>query len=156
MFLNIKTYSNKNIRVSASHLIAVPGGQFKFAKSLNREDVIITYDFNKQMKLEEKIESILIEPVDGFAGPLTMSGTLLVDGILASSYAVIESQKLAHAVMAPVRWWYTAYGSLNTAMPNNILSNSLQIGKQLNGTHWYPGLLQSFTEQYLDKIIKLH
>lgn len=132
--------------------MAVPGGEYKFAKKLNREDVIVTFDFETQQQLEEKIESILIEPVEGYSAPLTMSGNLLVDGILTSSYAIIDSQSLAHTVMAPVRWWYSVY---NMASPRSM-TNLVQIEKQLNGTHWYPGLLHTFTEQYLNKFVKFH
>ncbi len=135
--------------------MALPGGQFKFAKYLNREDLIVTFDFEKQMQVEEKIKSILIEPVEGYAAPLTMSGTILVDGILASCYAIIDSQTLAHSVMAPARWWYSIHGMIYQAAPES-LSSHLQIGKQMNGTHWYPAMLESFTQQYLSKLVKLH
>lgn len=155
LFLNITTHSNKNIRVSASHLIGLPNEEFKFAKLLNREDSIMVYDAEKQMQLEEKIKSILIEPVEGYAAPLTMEGTILVNDILVSSYAILESQSLAHAAMAPVRWWYKLYGNLNKSIPESM-AMSLQIEKQLNGTHWYPSLLHSLTEQYLSKFVRFH
>ena len=87
--------------------MATENGEFKLAKYLNKNDIIVTYDYEKNMKLEEKIESILIEPVEGFVAPLTQAGTLLVEGILASSYAVVHSQTLAHSAMAPLRWWYS-------------------------------------------------
>lgn len=132
-------------------MIATSNGEFKFAKSLNREDVIVTYDFINKVKLEEKIESILIEPVEGYAAPLTMSGTLLVDGILASSYAVIESHSLAHAAMSPVRLWY----KLQDKITSEFLT-SMKIKKQVNGTHWYPGFLHSLANNYLDKVVQLH
>ena len=131
--------------------MAVPNGEFKFAKLLNRDDMIITYDFEKKTLLEEKIKSILIDPVEGFAAPLTMSGTMLVNGILTSNYAIIDSQRIAHAVMAPARWWYM---SVNRA---ELLSGvSWQIEKQLNGTHWFPEMLHSLTHRYLNGLVKFH
>ncbi len=155
LFLNIRTYSEKSIKVSTTHLIAVPNGEFKFAKDLNREDIIITYDFEKQSQIDEKIKSILIEPVEGYAAPLTMSGTMIVDGVLTSCYAIIDSQFIAHTVMAPIRWWYSMHGLIDQAAPESLL-NTIQIEKQMNGTHWYPQMLQSFTSDYLNKFIKLH
>jgi len=155
LFFNIKTYSNKNIRVSGSHLMAIENGRYKFAKNLNRDETIITFDFEKQVKIEEKIESILIEEVDGYAAPLTMSGNLLVNGILTSSYAVIDSHDLAHAVMSPVRWWYTLANTLAHSLPQT-LSSSIQIEKQMNGTHWFPSILHSVTNNYFGKVVPLH
>lgn len=153
--MNIRTYSNKNVRVSASHLIAIPNGEFKFAKNLNREDTIITFDYQSQKQVEDKIKSILIEPVEGYVAPLTMSGTLLVDGILTSCYAIIDSHTVAHSVMAPVRWWYNIHGAVSHATPETI-STTLQIEKQMNGTHWFPNLLHSVTQQYLNKVVQFH
>lgn len=155
LFLNVQTYSGKSVKVSSSHLIAVPGGDYKFAKNLNKEDLILTYDFETNKQLEERISSILIEPVQGYSAPLTMSGTLLVDGVLASCYAIIDSHKIAHAVMAPARWWYSMNEMLETHMPESV-STSLNIEKQINGTHWYPAMWDSFTSHYLTKVIQLH
>lgn len=135
--------------------MGLPNGEFKFAKLLNREDSIVTYDEQQQMQIEEKIRSILIEPVEGYAAPLTMSGTILVNDVLASSYAIMESQTLAHAAMAPVRWWYQLYGQVSQAVPESIAA-SLQIEKQLNGTHWFPSVLHSLTQQYLSKVVQFH
>jgi hypothetical protein len=135
--------------------MAVPNGEFKFAKNLRREDTIVTFDFEANKQVEEKIKSIMIEPVQGYAAPLTMSGTILVDGILASCYAIIDSQTVAHSVMAPARWWYAMHGMLDQVAPESLASH-LQIAKQMNGTHWYPAMLESFTQQYLTKVITLH
>ena len=123
--------------------MAINDGQFKLAKYLNRGDTIITFDFEKNKKVEEKIESILIQPVKSYAAPLTLTGTLLVEGVLASSYAVIENHNLAHTFMAPLRWWYQFYNLIDDITPN-VLPTNLQFEKQLDGTHWYPDLLHSF------------
>ncbi len=131
--------------------MAVPNGEFKFAKRLNRDDTILTYNFENNSRLEERIKSILIEPVDGFAAPLTLTGTLLVNNVLTSNYAIIENQQLAHAVMAPARWWYMGVNhALNNAGVN------WQIEKQSNGTHWFPQVLHAFTHTYLNSIVKFH
>lgn len=135
--------------------MAIKDGKYKFAKNLQKDDVLIGYDFESGKKTEEKIESVLVEPVNGYAAPLTMSGNLLVNGILTSSYAVIESHDLAHAVMSPVRWWYTLTNTMVHSLPSSI-STTIQIEKQMNGTHWFPGLIQSVTSNYLGKVVQLH
>ncbi len=152
--MNITTESKKSIKVSVEHLMAISDTEFKLARYLNRGDSIVTYDFSKKVKLIEKIESILIEPVESYAAPLTLSGTLIANNVLASSYALIENHDLAHLAMAPLRWWYQFYNLINQATPN-VLPASLQFEKQLNGTHWYPHLLHSFSQQYLTSVIKL-
>jgi hypothetical protein len=129
-------------------------GQFKLAKYLNKGDSIVTYDFERNEQVLDTIESVLIEPVASYVGPLTMAGTILVDGVLASSYAVIHNHDLAHASMAPLRWWYQLNNLLGQFAPNVVPAN-LQFEKQMNGTHWYPQMLHSFTQQYLNKIVNL-
>lgn len=104
----------------------------------------MTYDPVSGSQVKEVIKSILIEPVKGYAAPLTLSGTILVDNILVSNYAVIKSHSAAHIAMAPVRWWYT--------MGNQM--KIFKIDKQLNGTHWFPGLLHSFNSY--TNLVKLH
>ncbi len=151
LFMNIETYSNKTLKVSASHLIPVPNGEYKYAKRLFREDTIFAYDEMENKQVEEKIKSILIEPVEGYVAPLTMDGTILVNNILASCYAVVESHTLGHTVMAPVRWWY----NLNHHI-GHMVDMKLQIEQQSNGTHWYPQFLASITDQYLSSVIKMH
>lgn len=153
LFLNITTNTNKNIRVSGTHLVSIPGNQFKFAKELYRGDSIITLDTHTGYQTEETIKSILIEPVKGYAAPLTMSGTMLVDNILLSNYAIIKSHSLAHTAMAPVRWWYSVNNEIKEVVPDS-LSSTIMIEKQMNGTHWFPGMLHSFNSYA--NVVKLH
>jgi hypothetical protein len=132
--------------------MGIPGNEYKLAKDLKREDFIMTYDYSSRQVIVEKIRSILIEPVEGFAAPLTLSGSLLVNGMLTSSYALVDSQAAAHAVMTPVRWWYR----LTSGYP--VIGNrlGLRITKQDNGTHWFPQLLHTLSNQYLKRIVKLY
>ena len=136
--------------MSGSHLITLPDGSYKFAKRLFIDEEIVTYDFENKIKMNDKIQSIMIEPIEGYVAPLTMSGTLLVNGMLASCYAVVDSHSIAHTAMAPVRWWY---------MINQQFSHFVD-GKtdsmHSNGTHWYPELLYTMTDQYFNSIIKVN
>ncbi len=65
LLLNITTNTNKNVRVSGTHLVPLPGGQFKFAKELYRGDSIITLNPDSGVQNIETIQSILIEPAKG-------------------------------------------------------------------------------------------
>jgi hypothetical protein len=96
----------------------------------------------------------MIEPIEGYAAPLTEEGTILVNDMLASCYAVIDSHLIAHTAMAPARWWYTLNEGLTHFIDDSSL-NELQSTYE-NGTHWYPQLLYSFSSQYLGKVLNLN
>jgi hypothetical protein len=140
LFLRIKTSSNKEIKLSAAHLVAQQSGErFKQARELSRGESLTIYE-NGEIR-EDRIESIEIERVQSYTAPLTWHGTLLVNGVLASSYAHIRSHRLAHFAMLPVRIWWRLFNK------NNHFSFNIE--KQQNGTHWFPKLLEKFTESYL-------
>jgi len=50
--------------------------------------------------------SIRFEIQTGFTAPLTSAGTLLVNGVDASCFAVANSHRLANLGMMPVKVWY--------------------------------------------------
>lgn len=71
----------------------------------------------------------------GLYAPLTHSGSIVVNGVLASCYAALDSHQLAHWVLAPLRFFYSLMG------PSEA---------QSDGLHWYPQLLQWLGQTLLD------
>lgn len=63
----------------------------------------------------------------GVFAPLTQHGAVVVDGVLASCYAALNSPRLAHWVLAPLRLAYSL-----VAPPQ----------AHSGGVHWYPRALQ--------------
>ncbi|CAL8265870.1 unnamed protein product [Lota lota] len=64
----------------------------------------------------------------GVYAPLTLHGSLVVDGVLASCYAAVDTPRLAHWALAPLRLSHRLLGASGAP--------------QEDGLHWYPRLLQ--------------
>nr|APD15682.1 hedgehog [Gymnomenia pellucida] len=75
----------------------------------------------------------------GIYAPLTVSGTLLVDGVLVSCYALVSHDDIPHKAMAPYRVLYQ-WSSL--VLPSNIQS-IIAGAEHQNGVHWYSKILHS-------------
>ena len=87
----------------------------------------------------------------GVYAPLTAAGNLVVDGVLASCYALVDSQSVAHAAFAPVRWWEGARrGLLGGPAPQKEEDRGSQKPKeQFVGVHWYARWLYGLGELLL-------
>ncbi|XP_020491347.2 indian hedgehog B protein [Labrus bergylta] len=71
----------------------------------------------------------------GLYAPLTQHGSIVVNGVLASCYAVMDNHHLSHWVLAPLRFFYSLMGPSEP---------------QIDGLHWYPWLLQTLGQILLD------
>lgn len=71
----------------------------------------------------------------GLYAPLTQHGSVVVSGVLASCYAAVDSHRLAHWALAPLRAFHALVG------PS---------GPQSHGLHWYARLLQRLGTTLLD------
>ncbi|XP_022090855.1 indian hedgehog protein-like [Acanthaster planci] len=74
----------------------------------------------------------------GAVAPLTYQGTLIVDGVAASNYAVLDVDWVSHGVFAPLRWWYSIRQYLGTPVQKGLPTND-QI-------HWYPAFMYTITK----------
>lgn len=61
-----------------------------------------------QMKLSRIVSVERRAAENGVYAPLTSSGRIVVNGVAASCYAVVECQRCAHHAMAPVRLYHRA------------------------------------------------
>lgn len=143
----ISTRAGLNITLTAAHLIFVTdcpslAGETRedyarnlrtvFASEVRPGQCVFTAQgeaaFSAVTSVEERSSS-------GLYAPLTHSGSIVVNGVLASCYAALDSHRLAHWVLAPLRFFYSLMG------PSEA---------QSNGLHWYPRLLQRLGRTLLD------
>jgi hypothetical protein len=115
-FYVIETESGAALTVTPSHLIFadvrvsdgndvdtsdVENFEAVFASRVREGDYILVQQ-NGAMK-PSRIVSIETKIYSGVFAPLTSSGNVVVDGALASCYAVLENQFVSHAAFAPFR-----------------------------------------------------
>merc|ERR1711890_226352 len=103
-YLNINIEDGESLFISPTHAIFIKGDDNSIksvlAKEVNPGDMVVTENGFSQVKL------VTLVVKSGAYVPLTDAGTLMVDGVLVSSYTNAPHW-LAHIVLAPLRWWPT-------------------------------------------------
>lgn len=160
LFFTIDTENNRSITLTPSHLIYTAtlwnsdfkSGPAVFARDIQPGDYI--YVRRSVLDLSLTVEKVLRvrHHVDkGVFAPLTQEGTIVVDNILASCYAVVNSQKVAHWAFSPVRLysnWKDFLRKLGTSSRDTVAA--LQ-GEPQEGIHWYAKLLYSMAHWVLPR-----
>lgn len=113
VFYVIETKEAK-ITLTAAHLLFVVSNSTDgphttsgvFASKIKPGQKLVVFDdLHNQLK-SVTVERIYMEEYEGSFAPVTVQGTIVVDQVLASCYAVIEDHNLAHWALAPVRFSY--------------------------------------------------
>ena len=108
LFYTLKTSCGHQISLTEYHLIPIISSQeylnYKTAKQIQNGDLLFGL-FHNQLKSCSVI-NITNEIKQGYYAPLTMQGTLLVNQILASSFAHVRNHHLAQFYMFPFRYYY--------------------------------------------------
>lgn len=144
-FVEARTNTGRVFVASSEHLIYVStsnGTNFRSfsAKPMWRMEVgdtiLVSGDEAQGPLLSEEVTSIRLVVGHGLYAPLTASGTILVDDVLASCYAAVTSERAAHLAMAPLRLWHR----LPSLWPSS--SDQSRASKpEIDGVHWYAELL---------------
>lgn len=153
-YIVLETKFEKRLEVTPSHLLMVPsetGPKAVFAQTLQVGDRVLTKNEAGELIEDTVISSHLIKRQGVFA-PLTVHGTVVVDNVVASCYAVVGSQSLAHWSFLPARLWANAVQALSFAwrsltMPMRAASQPAY--PQPVGIHWYAKILYSCAEYIL-------
>ncbi|KAJ1528078.1 hypothetical protein ONE63_007995 [Megalurothrips usitatus] len=177
-FLRLTTAGNRTLTLTPAHLLPVLRRQRQRPRPAEETNSVADYDDVEEEEFAERVvvgDRVLVpgatkhdrSPADatvldtvvavelvlerGVFAPLTRAGTLVVDDVVASCYAVVSSQRLAHWAFAPLRVWTNLRESLQrlARMAASPLSGGQAAARPAalqampTGVHWYPDALYS-------------
>lgn len=166
VFVKISTDSGRIIHLTPSHLIYVmdyDDGDIRFNSRravFGRQVipgqflVISPSDGSGKTNGTITVEKVIsVESVErtGVYAPLTSEGNLVVNQVLASCYASISDQSLAHFSFLPIRMYHNFKESIKhvligypkSSSPDKTKRRKRDLKTQTQGIHWYPRFLQS-------------
>ncbi|CAJ1086891.1 indian hedgehog B protein-like [Xyrichtys novacula] len=139
LFYTLQTKAGARLSLTAAHLLFVTEGNCSEGAGLAPGALRTVYASDAQpgqcMLVSEgetgqsrlsHITQVSVRGSRGAFAPLTQQGTLVVDGVVASCYAVLDQHSLAHWAFSPLRLIYSWTGST---------------GSDRDGVHWYARLL---------------
>ena len=115
-FLALQTEDGNRLVLTPHHLVFLASQynlrheeyKARFASRAQKGDYVLIHGSGDQVR-PSRIISISVEDGVGIYSPLTQDGTVFVDGVLASTYAVVEDHRLAHWAFGPVRFLFSIY-----------------------------------------------
>jgi len=105
-YLTIHTEDGNKVSLSGTHVIFINNHEDVLAEDVNIGDSVIVQDGDYVNK--SRVVKIEAEKLDGAYVPLTEHGTLLVDGVLCSSFANVPHD-IAQLLAAPMRWFPSVF-----------------------------------------------
>lgn len=168
-FVRLTTESGRALTLTPSHLVPVSldsGITTEFASKVRVDDEIMTYNGSQSLKGTlrwDRVISTSLVLEEGIYAPLTTEGTLLVDEVVASCYAIVDSQVVAHYAFLPVRIWTNLKSGMNRIAriivapfstwnqlregQKDLVKDAVTIhgngttSNQPRGVHWYASML---------------
>lgn len=104
-FLKFELASGRTLTVTPSHLLMTGSANSSstvYAGKLDVGSKLLVSDSRNNL-VEDAIVKVTLILDTGVIAPLTAAGTIVVDDVVASCYAVIDSQVIAHWAFVPVR-----------------------------------------------------
>lgn len=155
-FIRLTTKSGRVLTLTPAHLVPVENRSSIFAAKVQPGDRILVSDIaarnrtNGRLRWDSVVETKLVLE-EGVFAPLTTEGTLLVDDVVASCYAVVDSQSVAHYAFLPLRIWNSVTSffvqRLDDAPRVSGQNEDSQPTKE--GVHWYASMLYSLSTYVL-------
>nr|XP_057940599.1 sonic hedgehog protein-like [Doryrhamphus excisus] len=165
--LSLKTEDGHRLAVTPRHLVfldrdcTLDSSKYRawFASRVRTRDCVLIHGADGQLD-HSRIVSVSVQETTGVYAPLTEDGTLFVDGVLVSSYAVVEDHALSHWAFGPLRllsslerllWGGTTTPVSCANTTSRMVSAALDVrnssigqerfGHQTSKVHWYARLL---------------
>ncbi|XP_070490546.1 protein hedgehog [Chironomus tepperi] len=145
-FVQIRTNGGATLRVTPAHLLPVwkphtHETKYLFADQVEENDfLLVNVNNNLEPQRVTDVRAVLSK---GFIAPLTREGTVVVNSVAASCYALVDSQSLAHISFMPFRTIKT----IKNWFSNDNDVNS--IASKQNGIHWYAKALYKVKDYLL-------
>lgn len=159
-FVKITLESGKTLTLTPTHLVltgSLKSNRIVYADDLKPSDKLLTSDSKNRLQEDVivKIEQVMRK---GVYAPLTEAGTVVVNDVLASCYAVVNSQALAHFAYGPLRLIHNMKESLKKlwSLINKPISgwnSSRSLIKPTIGVHWYGKMLYTLVDIFYPKIL---
>ena len=144
------TEPKRKLRVTAAHLIFIINStensemSITYASKVKPGHKVFVIDDTVGKLKAVTVERIHTEEFHSSFAPLTAHGTILVDQVLTSCYAVIVSHKWAHWAFAPLQLSYRFMSLFVPGGGSNITC-------QVDGVHWYSKMLFHVGTWLLDR-----
>ncbi|KAK5649708.1 hypothetical protein RI129_000737 [Pyrocoelia pectoralis] len=157
LFLNFELKSGRTLTLTPAHLVitgSLNSTVTVFAKTLTVGSILIIGNRDDN-KFEDTIVRVTQVYRTGIYAPLTSVGTIVVNDIIVSCYAVVDSHPLAHFVFAPIRltaeiksYMYRLWQTYNQGLADNF-SNVPKSSIQHHGIHWYAEILYKIANNFI-------
>ncbi|XP_076017160.1 sonic hedgehog protein [Genypterus blacodes] len=148
LFYVIETLAGEKITLTAAHLLFVRHNSTLdrmsaiFASQARPGQEVFVFDQDSRRLQPAGVKRIYTQELQGSFAPVTAQGTIVVDEVLASCYAVIEDHDLAHWALAPVR--------LAHWVSSLFFRSQRDVSAQQDGVHWYSKILYQLGTWLLD------
>lgn len=125
-YVQITTTGGQTITLSSYHLIFISKSESVFSKDVKIGQNIYIYDSENHKFYVSAVTNITTATKIGAFAPLTAEGTIVVDDVYASCYALFPSHTISHAVF----WvWRIVYPFVKHLQPTLLASRTEY--------HWY-------------------
>ena len=142
MFQTFYNEKNDYISLTSSHLIYVIDKGYIKAEKVRLDDLLRVYS-NQENKFNNfVVKRINFEFKKGFIAPLTNEGTILVNNVDTSCYAVINSHRLADFFMKPFKLWNQVWSIFEITQYHTDEESTI-------GINFYSKFLYSVTSRFL-------
>lgn len=150
-FVQISTFSGRQITVTPSHLLLImqEDGEVRpmFAGQVRRGTRLLVLPPGADAVVWDQVTHVDVRLETGVFAPLTSTGTIIVDEVAASCYAVVKSHLLAHVSFSPVRLFSNLRHSVLALWRGVRFLETHQTAATVapsEGVHWYAKILYAF------------